>query len=136
MTVLVSAKEKLLGVVRGNSASSAPKDPRAALATGGVSGVLASACCLGPLALVYLGLGGAWLGNLRALQPFKPVFVGIALVALFFAYIRIFRPTAECRPGEACAPPAARRSHKLMFWAVAGLVVLAIASQYAAPLFY
>ena len=70
------------------------------LAAGGIAAILASACCLGPLVLVSLGLGGAWIGNLTALEPFRPVFVGAALVALFFAYRRIFRPAAECRPAK------------------------------------
>jgi mercuric ion transport protein len=81
------------------------------LAAGGIAAILASACCLGPLVLVSLGLGGAWLGNLTALEPFRPVFVGAALVALFFAYRRIFRPAAECKPGEVCARPQAKRAY-------------------------
>lgn len=40
------------------------KRESAALAAGGLSAVLASACCLGPLVLVSLGLGGgAWVSN-------------------------------------------------------------------------
>jgi mercuric ion transport protein len=34
---------------------------RSALALGGVAAVLASACCLGPLILVSIGLSGAWI---------------------------------------------------------------------------
>lgn len=133
--MVASAKERLVGVLRGRSASSA-KDGGGALATGGVAALLGSACCVAPLVLVSLGLGGAWLSNLRALQPYQPIFIGIAVVALVFAYMRIFRPAAECRPGEACALPRARRGYKVMFWIVAGLVVAALAFPYAAPLFY
>jgi mercuric ion transport protein len=89
------------------------------LAAGGIAAILASGCCLGPLVLVSLGLGGAWIGNLTALEPFRPVFVGAALVAVFFAYRRIFRPAAECKPGEVCARPQAKRAYKAMFGVVA-----------------
>ena len=106
------------------------------LAAGGIAAILASACCLGPLLLVSLGLGGAWLGNLMALEPFRPVFVGAALVALFFAYRRIFRPAAECKPGEVCARPRAKRAYKVMFGVVAILVAVALAFPYIAPRFY
>ena len=106
------------------------------LAAGGISAILASACCLGPLVLVSLGLGGAWIGNLTALEPFRPVFVGAALVALFFAYRRIFRPAAECKPGEVCARPQAKRAYKVMFGVVAILVAVALAFPYIAPRFY
>jgi len=106
------------------------------LAAGGIAAILASACCLGPLVLVSLGLGGAWLGNLTALEPFRPVFVGAALVALFFAYRRIFRPAAGCKPDEVCARPQAKRAYKVMFGVVAALVVVALAFPYIAPRFY
>jgi len=106
------------------------------LAAGGIAAILASACCLGPLVLVSLGLGGAWIGNLTALEPFRPVFVGAALVALFFAYRRIFRPAAECKPGEVCARPQAKRAYKAMFGVVAILVAVALAFPYIAPRFY
>lgn len=113
-----------------------PGSESAALATGGVAALLGSACCVAPLVLVSMGLGGAWLANLRALEPYQPIFIGVAVVALVFAYLRIFRPAAECRPGEACALPGVRRGYKAMFWIVAGLVVVAAGFPYAAPLFY
>lgn len=106
------------------------------LAAGGIAGILASACCLGPLVLVSLGLGGAWIGNLTALEPFRPVFVGAALVALFFAYRRIFGPSAECKPGEVCARPQVKRAYKVMFGVVAIVVAVALAFPYIAPRFY
>lgn len=105
----------------------------AALATGGVAALLASACCLGPLLLVSLGLSGAWMGQLQILEPFRPYTIGIALVALFFAYRRIFRPQAACDPSDVCAVPRYRTVYKLLFWAVAGLVLIAIAYPYVVP---
>ena len=84
---------------------SEPKTGRGALATGGVAAILASTCCLGPLVLVALGFSGAWIGNLTVLEPYRPIFIGAALVALFFAYRRIFRPVQACKPGEVCAIP-------------------------------
>ena len=75
------------------------KGGRGALMAGGLAALLASTCCLGPLVLVTLGVSGAWIGNLTALEPYRPLFVGAALVALFFAYRRIFRPVQACEPG-------------------------------------
>ncbi len=45
---------------------------RGSLLAGGVAALLASACCLGPLVLVVLGFSGAWIGNLTALEPYRP----------------------------------------------------------------
>lgn len=112
------------------------RDGRAALAAGGLAAILASTCCLGPLVLMALGFSGAWTGNLTALEPYRPIFIGVALVALFFAWRRIFRPAAECKPGEVCALPQTGRAYKALFWIVAGLVLVALAFPYIAPVFY
>ena len=106
------------------------------LATSGLAAILASTCCLGPLVLVSLGLGGAWVSNLTALEPFRPWFLGAAIVALILAYRRIFRPAVACKPGEVCAVPATRRAYQLIFWVVTGLVIVAFGFPYFAPLFY
>lgn len=115
---------------------SKPPSGRGALATGGLAAILASACCLGPLILVTLGFSGAWISNLTALEPYRPVFIGAALVALYFAWRRIFRPVQACRPGEVCALPGVRRGYQLMFWVVATLAAVAMAYPYLLPLFY
>ncbi len=106
------------------------------MAIGGLAAVLASSCCLGPLVLVMLGISGAWIGNLTALEPYRPWFIGIALIALFFAWRRIYRPAQICAPGEVCATPQARTAYKVLFWLVAVMVLVAFAFPYAMPLFY
>jgi len=119
-------------------ARAAPRDPSVAvpLAASGLAGVLASLCCVGPLALVLAGVGGAWVGTLQAFAPYQPFFLAAAAVALAFAWRRIHRPAAACAPGEACALPAVRRGQRIAFWSVALLVVVSGASPYFAPLFY
>lgn len=82
--------------------------------------------------LVSLGFSGAWMGQLQVLEPFRPYTIGIALVALFFAYWRIFRPQA-CAPGDICSVPKYRKAYKTVFWCVAVLVLVAIAYPYVVP---
>ena len=113
-----------------------PKNGRGALAAGGFAAILASTCCLGPLVLVMLGVSGAWIGNLTLLEPYRPIFIGTALIALFFAWRRIFRPVHACRPGAVCAVPQVRAVYKFIFLVVAALVVVALAFPYVLPLFY
>ena len=112
------------------------KSGRGALVAGGLAAFLASTCCLGPLVLVTLGVSGAWISNLSLLEPYRPLFIGAALIAMFFAYQRIFRPVQDCNPGEVCAVPSVRRAYRLMFWAVAALVVVALAFPPVMSLFY
>lgn len=106
------------------------------LVAGGLAAVLASTCCLGPLLLVALGFSGAWIGNLSRLEPYRPWFIGAALIALFFAGRRIFRPATACKPGEACALATTRRAYKVLFGIVTALVVVALTFPYVVRLFY
>jgi mercuric ion transport protein len=73
-----------------------------------------------------LGVQRRWIGNLTVLEPYRPIFIGVALVALFFAWRRIYRPSAACKPGEVCAIPQVRATYKLIFWGVAVLVLVAL----------
>lgn len=109
---------------------------KGALAVGGLAAVLASTCCLGPLLLVSLGLGGAWIGNLTALEPYRPIFIGLALLALIFAARRIYRPPEACEPGQICARAPVRGAFRIAFWGVVVLVLIALAFPYVLPLFY
>ncbi len=109
---------------------------RAFLMAGGVAAVLASTCCLGPLVLISVGLTGAWIANLTALEPFRPVFVVVALASLVLVFARVYRPVLQCKPGERCSVPAVRRAYRFSFWFVAALVTIARGFPYVAPLFY
>jgi mercuric ion transport protein len=113
-----------------------PQNGRGTLLTGGLAALLASTCCLGPLVLVGLGFSGAWIGNLTLLEPYRPIFLGAALVAMFFAWRRIWRPVENCKPGEVCAIPQVRTTYKLIFWVVAALIFVALGFPYVLPLFY
>lgn len=106
------------------------------LAAGGLAAILASSCCLGPLILVSLGFSGAWIGNLSKLEPYRPMFIGAALVAMVLAYRRIYRPAVDCQPGQVCALPQTRRLYKILFWIVAALILIALGFPYVVPLFY
>lgn len=112
------------------------RDGRGSLAAGGVAAILASACCLGPLVLLSVGFSGAWIANLTALEPYRPIFIGLAVLALVLAGRRIFRPAAHCKPGEICAVPQVRTTYKLVFWAITALVLLGLVFPYIAHWFY
>lgn len=112
------------------------REGRGPLFAGGLAAILASTCCLGPLLLVTLGFSGAWIGNLTALEPYRPLFIGVALVAMFFAWRRIHRPAPDCKPGDVCAIPQVRRTYRFLFWVVAALVLVALGFPFVAPFFY
>ncbi len=108
------------------------------LVSGLVAGIAASVCCVGPLLLLFLGFGGAWVSNLTALEPYRPIFIGIALLALSLAYLRIYRPKSEqsCEEGNVCTKPQANHLYKRLFICVVVIVLASIASPYLIPLIY
>lgn len=123
--------------MRAESVGTSPeRTGSSALFVGGVAAILASTCCLGPLILVALGLSGAWIGNLTRLEPYRPFFIVVAIVALFLAGRRIFRSAQACKPGAVCAVPRTRRLYKIVFGIVSVLVVVALIYPYVAKFFY
>ncbi|MEO1765775.1 mercuric ion transporter MerT [Thiobacter aerophilum] len=111
-------------------------NPKLPLVGSVIAAIAASLCCIGPLVLVLLGVGGAWVGNLAALEPFRPFFLAAALIALYLAWKKLYRSPKACTPGSLCAHPATDRLYKALFWLVAVLVGLAFVFPYLAPLFY
>jgi mercuric ion transport protein len=103
-------------------------------AAGGLLGAVATmSCCIVPLALFALGIGGAWIGNLTALAPYQPIFIGATLAFLATGYYLVYRkPRAACAEGEACAHPLPRRGVKLALWAATALVAATLAFPYLA----
>lgn len=118
------------------SATQKHKTGSAALFAGGLAAILASTCCLGPLLLVMLGFSGAWIGKLRVMEPYSHYFLAAALVAMVFAYRRIFRPAQDCKPGEVCAIPQVQTTYKILFWIVAALILVALGYPFVIPYFY
>jgi len=107
------------------------------LALAGAAGIFGSLCCVGPLVAVSLGLGGGVAGTLVAFEPYRPLFIAIALGALGYSGWKIYRrPAAACAPGEVCAVPAVNRIYKVVFWIVTAAVLLLLAAPYYLPLFF
>lgn len=106
------------------------------VAVGGILGAIAaSSCCIVPLILFSLGIGGAWIGNLTALAPYKPLFVtGTAGVLGYGFYLVHWKPRRACADDATCARPIPSRLVQLALWIATALVIAAFAFDYVAPL--
>lgn len=83
----------------------------AALASAG----LASVCCLGPLILTGLGLGG--LGMAAGVAKYRPYFLGLTGLVLAVGFYRTYRKgTVACADGT-CELRAGSRAMKAGLWA-------------------
>ena len=101
---------------------------------GTIGAVLASACCVLPLAFLMLGISGAWIGNLTALEPYKEIFSLIALVFLGAGFWQVyFKPNRACATDGYCATPRADTIMKIILWFSTLLVIVALTIDYWAP---
>lgn len=98
-----------------------------------VAAIAASVCCVGPLVLLALGVGGAWAGNLTALEPFRPYIMAITLLILGYAFYKIYRRPKQCAPGSYCANPKSDKVNKILLWFSTAFVAILFAIPYATP---
>jgi len=91
----------------------------------------ASVCCLGPFLLLALGVGGAWIGNLTAMEKYRPYWMAATLFFLGLAFFRVYRRPKEvaCVPGCDCSTDGGRRK-KIILWIVTVLVLGLLALPY------
>lgn len=86
-----------------------------------VSGFLASACCIGPLLAVFLGVTSA--GALVALEPYRPLFGALMLAFLGYGFYRAYGLPGRPRKREACCTPRSLRVQRVILWFAAALAV-------------
>lgn len=98
------------------------------LCASALAAVVGSLCCVAPLVLLTLGISGAWISQLTALEPYRPIFIGLMLVFMGFAFRQLYIVPARCVPGEACTNPRLQRRQRQVFWVVA--VALAALSAF------
>ncbi|MEQ8664870.1 MAG: mercuric transporter MerT family protein [Rhodospirillales bacterium] len=111
---------------------------RTIFASGSVIGaVLASSCCIVPLLFVVLGVSGAWIGSLTALEPYKPVFAGIALVFISLGFRQVyFKDKPACDENGYCARPQSSVIAKSALWISTVVILLALTINWWAPFLY
>lgn len=100
------------------------------LGTAWVAAIAASVCCVVPLVLVLLGISGAWISNVTALDAWRPWFTAITLLSLASAFWFNHRAT-RCAPEGACSDPGVARKRQVALWvATAGVTLLLLFPYY------
>ena len=114
-----------------------PGRPGGLAALGILGALLASSCCILPLALVLAGVSGAWIGSLTTLEPYKPLFIGVTVIFLVLGFWHVYfwaRP--ECEPGSYCERPQTSIITQIALWLGTLLVLLAATIDWWASYFY
>ena len=97
-----------------------------------VAGLGASACCIGPLLLLSLGIGGAWVGNLTAMEPYSGYFTVITLIILGVVFYKLYIAPQKCEDGSICANPKVLKNQRIMFWIVSIILIVMMSFPYYA----
>jgi mercuric ion transport protein len=106
------------------------------VAGGLLAGLATASCCVIPFALFLLGISGAWISNLTALEPCQPIFAAFAFGFLGYGFYLVYRrPEAACIEGSYCAEPGSKRIAKMGLWSAAILVIIALGFPKLALLF-
>ena len=102
------------------------KVQRGSLAGSLLTAFMASACCLGPLVLSFLGISSA--GFLMRFEGYRSEFIAVAIVLLGVAGYFTYRktPAQNCVTDAACVKPRSERLNKIVFWIAVVLVGLMI----------
>lgn len=96
-----------------------------------ISAILASLCCVGPFVLVMLGASGAWAGNLRVFEPYRPIFILFTMGFLGAGFYNVYKkPKEDCKPGSLCAAPRTKRMGKIIIWTVTIIVFFLLILPY------
>ncbi len=110
--------------------SDAPGGVNKTLIGGVLAGIGASICCVGPLLLLSLGVSGAWIGNLSAMNAYRPYFIVLVLVFLGLAFHKLYMKPASCSVDAPCADPHVLRRQRIVFWLVSLFLLALITFQY------
>jgi len=103
------------------------KEDKKLLYAGGIAGVIASLCCLGPVILVLFGLAGV--STVLSIGKFTGLFTTLALI-FFGVAVFLFLKKKNC-----CSPQGIKKQWKTMVIAFIVLVVFLIVLKYwLAPL--
>lgn len=95
----------------------------------------ASVCCVGPLLLLSLGIGGAWMSTLTSMESVRPFFILLTLGFIGLGYRKLYLIPDNCEEGKACALPEDKHKQQMTFWIGSALVLLLLALPWYVPVF-
>jgi mercuric ion transport protein len=90
----------------------------------------ASVCCVVPLVLALMGISGAWIANLTALDAWRPWFTAVTLACLALAYWTLYGPASRCRIDGECVDPRTLQRRRAWLWFASMLIALLLLFPY------
>lgn len=106
------------------------RSPAIAVLGASAAAIGASVCCVVPLVLVLLGVSGAWIANLTALDAWRPWFSVATLICLGWAFWGVYGPASRCRTDGVCVEPSRLRSRQRWLWIATVAIVMLLLFPY------
>jgi len=95
----------------------------------------ASACCVGPLLLISLGIGGAWMSTLTSMESIRPIFFFLTLLFIWMGFNKLYLNEDSCQDGASCASTKVQKRQRLLFWIGSIAILLLLAFPWYDPYF-
>ena len=112
--------------------SNSSTSSKTTLIAGLIAGIGASACCVGPLLLLSLGISGSWIGYLSDMEAYRPYLIGLTLIFMGLAFKKLYLTAQSCDIGSLCASTRYMRIQRILFWLGSVFVLLMITFPYYA----
>lgn len=102
--------------------------PTLASVSGITAAVIASLCCIGPVLVVFLGVGS--IAAFSVFEIYRPYFIGLTVVLISLAFYLTYRKReVKCEDGS-CKMESASKWAKTGIWTVTILAGLAVGFPY------
>ena len=96
-----------------------------------ITAIMASLCCVAPFVLISMGITGAWIGSLRAFEPYRPIFILLIIGFLTAGFYQVYwKKTEGCEPESLCAVPQTKKASKIMLWSATFFAVFLLILPY------
>lgn len=107
-----------------------------AILAASLAAIGASVCCVVPLAFALMGISGAWIANLTALDAWRPWFTAATLTCLALAYWALYGPSSRCRTEGECVEPRVLRRRRAWLWFATTVIALLLLFPYYVGWFF
>lgn len=101
-----------------------------------LAGIGASACCIGPLLLLTLGVSGSWIGTLTSMEPYSPYLTAFTVIMLGMSFHKLYIAPKKCEEGRVCENPLVVKRQRVIFWIVAIILLAMMSFPYYADYFF
>ena len=89
---------------------------------------IASLCCIGPIILAGLGLGGA--GLVTGLEAYRPYMMGVTFIFLGAAFFMTYRKREEVCEDGTCKVRRGSKANQITLWSVTVLALFFLVFPY------